>query len=92
MRVVIADDAALVRSGLAALLAEQDVEVVGQAADAPRCWPCPELSPDAAIVDIRMPPTHTTEGIAAAKEIRARHPEWPSWCSPSTPSRPMRWT
>lgn len=76
MRVVIADDAALVRSGLVTLLAEQGVEVVGQATDGPSTLArVAELSPDAAIVDIRMPPTHSTEGIAAAKEIRARHPE-----------------
>ena len=76
MRVVIADDAALVRSGLATLLAEQDVEVVGEAADALSLLALvPQVRPDAAVVDIRMPPTHTTEGIAAAREIRARHPE-----------------
>jgi serine/threonine-protein kinase len=76
MRVVIADDAALVRSGLVSLLAEQGVEVVGQATDGPSTLALVgELAPDAAIVDIRMPPTHTTEGIDAAQEIRARHPE-----------------
>jgi DNA-binding NarL/FixJ family response regulator len=76
MRVVIADDAVLVRSGLAALLAEHDIEVAGQAADGPSLLALVEdLDPDAALVDIRMPPTHTTEGIAAAKEIRARHPD-----------------
>ena len=76
MRIVIADDAALVRSGLTALLAEQGVVVVGQAGDAPSVLTLvDELGPDAAIVDIRMPPTHTTEGITAAKEIRSRHPE-----------------
>ena len=76
MRVVIADDAALVRSGLAALLAEDGVEVVGQAGDSPSLLALvADLAPDAAIVDIRMPPTHTTEGIVAAKEIRARHPD-----------------
>jgi DNA-binding NarL/FixJ family response regulator len=76
VRVVIADDAALVRSGLAALLAQDGVEVVAQAADGPSLLALvAEHAPDAAIVDIRMPPTHTTEGIDAAKEIRARHPE-----------------
>jgi DNA-binding NarL/FixJ family response regulator len=74
--VVIADDAALVRSGLAALLTEQGLDVVGQASDAQELLALiPTVRPDAAIVDIRMPPTHTTEGIAAAKEIRARHAE-----------------
>jgi DNA-binding NarL/FixJ family response regulator len=76
VRVVIADDAALVRSGLTTLLAEQGVQVVGQAGDAPSVLTLvDQLAPDAAIVDIRMPPTHTTEGIAAAKQIRSRHPE-----------------
>jgi DNA-binding NarL/FixJ family response regulator len=76
MRVVIADDAVLVRSGLAALLAEHDVQVVGEAGDAPSLLALlPQTRPDAAVVDVRMPPTHTTEGIAAAKQIRARHPD-----------------
>jgi len=76
VRVVIADDAALVRSGLAALLTEQGIEVVGEASDAQELLVLvPQVRPDAAIVDIRMPPSHTTEGITAAKEIRARHPE-----------------
>lgn len=75
MRVVIADDAVLVRSGLTALLGEQGVDVVGSAIDGPSLLALvDDLVPDAAIVDIRMPPTHTTEGIAAAKEIRTRHP------------------
>jgi len=76
MRIVIADDAALIRSGLTALLAEQGVEVVGQVGDAPSLMALiPEVAPDAAVVDIRMPPTHTTEGIVAARQIRTRHPE-----------------
>jgi DNA-binding NarL/FixJ family response regulator len=76
VRVVVADDAALVRSGLAALLAEYDVEVVGQAEDAASLLVLvPLVRPDAVLVDIRMPPTHTTEGISAAKLIRSRHPE-----------------
>jgi DNA-binding NarL/FixJ family response regulator len=75
MRVVIADDTVLVRTGLTALLAEQGVEVVGEVGDAPSLLALlPRVCPDAAVVDIRMPPTHTTEGIAAAKDIRARHP------------------
>lgn len=75
MRVVIADDSAMVRSGLAALLTEMDVEVVGEAADAPTLLAeVRRLGPDAAIVDIKMPPSHTTEGIEAAKQIRNWHP------------------
>ena len=63
-------------SGLAALLAEHDVEVVGQAEDAPTLLALVrQARPDAAVVDIRMPPTHTTEGIAAAKEIRTLYPD-----------------
>jgi serine/threonine-protein kinase len=78
VRVVIADDAALVRSGLAALLAEFDVDVVGEADNAPTLLALVhETKPDAAVVDIRMPPTHTTEGITAAKEIRSRYPGVP---------------
>jgi DNA-binding NarL/FixJ family response regulator len=73
---VIADDAALVRSGLAALLAEYDVEVVGQAADAASLLALvTQVRPNAVLVDIRMPPTHTTEGITAAKTIRSRYPD-----------------
>jgi DNA-binding NarL/FixJ family response regulator len=76
MRVVIADDTALVRSGLTTLLAEQGVDVVGQVGDGPSLLALvDDVMPDAAIVDIRMPPSHTTEGIAAAKEIRTRHPD-----------------
>jgi DNA-binding NarL/FixJ family response regulator len=72
---VIADDAALVRSGLMALLSHEGIDVVAEASDADELLAAVgRLGPDAAIVDIRMPPTHTTEGIAAAKRIRARHP------------------
>jgi DNA-binding NarL/FixJ family response regulator len=76
MRVVIADDAALVRSGVTTLLTQNGIDVVGEAADAPSLLALVDrFHPDAAIVDIRMPPTHSTEGIQAAKEIRARHPD-----------------
>ena len=73
MRVVIADDAILVREGIARLLADAGVDVVGQAADAEALLACvrDEL-PDVAIVDIRMPPSHTDEGLRAAREIRVR--------------------
>jgi DNA-binding NarL/FixJ family response regulator len=75
MRVVIADDAALIRSGLVMLLARAGIETVGEAGDASRLL---ELvasgAPDAAVVDIRMPPTHTDEGLVAARTIRERHP------------------
>jgi DNA-binding NarL/FixJ family response regulator len=76
MRLVIADDAALVREGLARLLAETGLAIVGEAADARQLLALVrEQRPDVAIVDIRMPPTHTDEGLAAAAEIRAQHPQ-----------------
>jgi DNA-binding NarL/FixJ family response regulator len=76
MRVVIADDALLVRSGLAALLGGEGIEIVGQAADAGSLLEQVEAtSPDAVVVDIRMPPTHTDEGLVAARAIRERHPQ-----------------
>jgi serine/threonine-protein kinase len=74
MRVVIADDAPLVREGVARLLTENDVEVVAQVDDAEALLDCVrDLRPDVALVDVRMPPTHTDEGIRAAREIRSRH-------------------
>ena len=76
MRVVIADDAPLIREGLARLLTENGVEVVAQLDDAESLLArIDELHPDVAIVDVRMPPTHTDEGLRAAAEIRSRHPE-----------------
>jgi DNA-binding NarL/FixJ family response regulator len=76
MRVVVADDAVILREGLARLLEEAGFEVVGLAADADElCALVEQLQPDVAIVDIRMPPTHTDEGLQAAKLIRARWPE-----------------
>ena len=76
LRAVIADDSALLREGLARLLAEADIQVVGQARDADELMlKVRSYHPDVAIVDIRMPPTQTDEGIRAAREIRERHPE-----------------
>ncbi len=75
MRVVIADDEALLREGLARLLADAGVDVVGSAATADELVRVVGLTrPDVAIVDIRMPPTHTDEGLVAAQEIRASQP------------------
>lgn len=75
MRVVIADDAVVVRSGVAALLAESGMETVGQAGDADELLRVVAATrPDAAVVDIRMPPTHTDEGLHAARLIRRDHP------------------
>jgi DNA-binding NarL/FixJ family response regulator len=75
MRVVVADDAVILREGLARLLVEAGFDVVGQAADARGLLEQIEATaPDVAIVDIRMPPSHTDEGLQAAAEIRSRHP------------------
>jgi serine/threonine-protein kinase PknK len=75
-RVVIADDDMLLREGLAALLREGGYDVVGQASDAVGLLTIvEEEQPDVAIVDIRMPPTHTTEGLEAARTIREQRPD-----------------
>jgi DNA-binding NarL/FixJ family response regulator len=75
VRVVIAEDSVLLRKGLERLLSEAGLEVVGS------CESAEDLllsvrssSPDVAIIDIRLPPTHNDEGLRAALEIRARHP------------------
>jgi len=76
VRVVIADDAVLIRSGVATLLAESGIETVAQAADADELLRLvARTTPDAAVVDIRMPPTHTDEGLHAARRIRREHPD-----------------
>jgi DNA-binding NarL/FixJ family response regulator len=76
MRVVIADDAALLREGMARLLAEAGLEVGGEAGDAAELLALVEREqPDVAIVDIRMPPSHTDEGLVAAAAIRRRFPD-----------------
>jgi len=75
VRVVIADDETLLREGLARLLADAGVDVAGKAESAPELIRRVELTrPDVAIVDIKMPPTHTDEGLVAAHEIRSSHP------------------
>jgi len=76
VRLVIADDAILVREGLARLLAASGFDVVGEASDATELLSLVESErPDVAIVDIRMPPTHTDEGLSAAATIREHYPE-----------------
>ncbi len=76
MRVVIADDEVLLREGLERLLLEAGFDVVGKVGTAEELLRKVELArPDVAIVDIRMPPTHTDEGIVAAQEIRQSHPD-----------------
>jgi DNA-binding NarL/FixJ family response regulator len=76
LRVVFADDNYLVREGVSALLAEVDgIDLVDTAADPHSLIKSvAQNSPDAVLTDIRMPPTHTNEGIEAAKRIRAEHP------------------
>ena len=75
MRVVIADDSVLLREGVSRLLAEAGFDVVGQASDGDELMrEVADKEPDVAIVDIRMPPTHTDEGLRAARELRSRHP------------------
>lgn len=74
-RIVLADDAVLLREALAAGLRAAGYEVVGQAADVEGLLRLvDDEAPDVAIVDVRMPPTHTTEGLEAARTIRSRHP------------------
>ncbi|MGZ5316185.1 MAG: response regulator transcription factor [Solirubrobacterales bacterium] len=75
MRLVVADDSVLLREGLVRLLEEAGFEVVAQAGDAEDLLRKVRAhKPDAAIVDVRMPPTHTDEGIRAAQKIRADLP------------------
>jgi DNA-binding NarL/FixJ family response regulator len=75
VRVVIGEDTALFRQGLARLLGDAGIEVVGEAVDPETLLTLvAEHDPDVAIVDIRMPPTNTDEGLTAAAAIRERHP------------------
>jgi DNA-binding NarL/FixJ family response regulator len=75
VRVVIADDTRLWREGVASLVGDEGIEVVAQAATPEELLAAvDEHRPDVAIVDIRMPPTQTQEGIEAAHELRRRHP------------------
>jgi DNA-binding NarL/FixJ family response regulator len=76
LRVVIADDDVLLREGIASLLARSPFEVVGQAGDVPELMRLVrEHLPHLVVLDIRMPPSHTTEGLDAAQAIRAEFPE-----------------
>ena len=75
VRVVIADDTRLWREGVASLVRDEGIEVVAEAATPDELLAAvDEHRPDVAIVDIRMPPTQTQEGIEAAHELRQRHP------------------
>ena len=76
MRVIVADDEVLLREGLARLLDEAGFEVAGKAGDPAELLHLVERRrPDLVVVDIKMPPTHTDEGLAAAQEIGNRHPD-----------------
>jgi DNA-binding NarL/FixJ family response regulator len=75
VRVVLAEDSVLLREGVASLLADAGFEIVGQAGTAEQLLlKVRSYKPDVAIVDIRMPPTHTDEGLRAAQVIREQHP------------------
>jgi DNA-binding NarL/FixJ family response regulator len=76
MRIVVAEDSVLLREGIARLLEDAGLEVVGQAGTADELLlKVRSYKPHVAIVDIRMPPTQTDEGLRAAKEIREKHPD-----------------
>ena len=76
MRVILADDSVLLREGLARMLSESGFEVVAQVGDAEALLATVDADPpDVCIVDIRMPPTNTTEGLQAALHLRVHHPE-----------------
>ena len=76
MRLIVADDSLLLREGISRLLVEAGFQVVGLASTGEEALAQVERNkPDVAIVDIRMPPTHSDEGLKAAQEIRARHPD-----------------
>jgi DNA-binding NarL/FixJ family response regulator len=76
LQIVLADDDVLLREGLASLMERSRFQVVGQAGDAAQLLALvADQTPDLAVIDIRMPPTHTTEGLDAARQIRQEHPE-----------------
>ena len=76
MRVVVADDVLITRQGIIRLLQDAGIDVVGEAEDAEGVLRSVRRDrPDVAIVDIRMPPTHTDEGLVAAQSIRTDHPQ-----------------
>ncbi|WP_318211542.1 MULTISPECIES: response regulator transcription factor [unclassified Streptomyces] len=78
LRVVIAEDSVLLRTGLVKLLMDEDIDVVGQAGDGDELLTLvADLAPDLCLVDVRMPPTHTDEGLRAALSIRATDPTQP---------------
>jgi DNA-binding NarL/FixJ family response regulator len=76
MRLILADDSVLIREGLASVLRDAGYEILAQAGDAQQLLTAVERDPpDVCVIDIRMPPSHTTEGLVAALEIRRRFPK-----------------
>ena len=76
MRVILADDAVVIREGLARLLAERGFEIVGQVGRGDELLECvTRLRPDVAVIDIRMPPSYSNEGLVAAHQIRQACPQ-----------------
>jgi len=76
LRTVVADDSVLLRDGLVRLLTDSGFDVVAAVGDADGLLDAvTEHAPDLCLVDVRMPPTHTDEGLRAAIEIRGRHPD-----------------
>jgi DNA-binding NarL/FixJ family response regulator len=76
VRVMLVDDATLVREGIARLLTEEGIEVVAQRPDAIGLLPALRATrADAVVIDVRMPPTHTTEGLQASVELKNEHPD-----------------
>jgi DNA-binding NarL/FixJ family response regulator len=76
LSVVLVDDASLVRAGIARLLADEGVQVITQLPDATELLAAVQANrPDAVIIDVRMPPTHTTEGMRASLELKQEHPD-----------------
>jgi DNA-binding NarL/FixJ family response regulator len=92
-RVVLAEDDVLLRVGLASLLETHGFEVTGRAGDdAELLALVRERAPDVAVVDIRMPPTHTTEGLDAALQMRREHPTSACSSCPPTSRSSRRWS
>jgi DNA-binding NarL/FixJ family response regulator len=89
MRVVIAEDLALLRDGLTRLLRDHGMDVVAAVEDGDALVRAvEEHRPDVAVTDVRLPPGFTDEGLRAAVALRASRPSCPSWYSASTSSRP----
>src|SRR3954453_9565748 len=92
LRVVVADDDALLREGIASLLEQKGYEVVGRASDARDLMlKVRSYLPDVAVVDVRMPPDYTDDGLRAAAEIRRAHPTVSGLALPEPLGPPSCW-